>query len=134
VDDGVELPGLVDDGLDRLAGWPADSWDWTSSSVTRRSVPSRRAAASRSAAWVAFRLATAMAFHERLGAAPWVARTHVERARLLLATGSHDRALGLLADAGKITRRCGMSSLAADISSRTAPHPEAATTPAFPCR
>jgi DNA-binding SARP family transcriptional activator len=77
-------------------------------------------------------LATAMAFHERLGAAPWVARTHVERTRLLLATGSHDRALGLLADAGEITRRCGMSSLAADISSLTASHPEAATTPASP--
>jgi DNA-binding SARP family transcriptional activator len=79
-------------------------------------------------------LATAMAFHERLGAAPWVARTHVERARLLLATGNHARTLELLADAGKITRGCGMSSLAADISSLTASHPETATTPVFPRR
>ena len=73
-------------------------------------------------------LATALAFHERLGAAPWVARTYVEQARLLLATGSHARAPGPLAAAGKITTRCGMSTLAADISSLTASHPDAATT------
>jgi DNA-binding SARP family transcriptional activator len=77
-------------------------------------------------------LATALAFHERLGAAPWVARTNVEQARLLLATGNHARALRLLAAAAEITTRCGMSTLAADISSLTASHPEAATTPAFP--
>jgi hypothetical protein len=76
-------------------------------------------------------LATALAFHERLGAAPWVARTHVEQARLLLATGGHVRALRLLAAASKITKRCGMSTLAADISSLTASHPDAATSPAF---
>ena len=78
-------------------------------------------------------LATALAFHERLGAAPWVARTRVEQARLLLATGGHARALQLLAAAAQITRQCGMTTLAADISSLTASHPEAATTtPAFP--
>jgi hypothetical protein len=68
-------------------------------------------------------LATAMAFHQRLGAAPWVARTYVERARLLLATGGRARAPELLAAAGKITKRCGMSTLAADISSLTASIP-----------
>ena len=72
-------------------------------------------------------LATALAFHQRLGAAPWIARTRVEQARLLLATGSHARVPGLLATAGEITRQCGMSTLAADISSLTASHPEAAT-------
>jgi hypothetical protein len=78
-------------------------------------------------------LATALAFHQRLGAAPWVARTCVERARLLLASGGHARALPLLAAAGRITTRCGMRTLAADISSLTASHPDAATsTPAFP--
>ena len=76
-------------------------------------------------------LATALAFHQRLGAAPWVARTHVERARLLLACGSNARALRLLAAAGKITTRCDMSTLAADISSLTASRPDAATSPAF---
>ena len=80
-------------------------------------------------------LATALAFHERLGAAPWVARTEVEQARLMLATGGHARAPGLLAAAGKITRQCGMSTLAADIRSLTASHPEAATaTPVCPDR
>jgi ATP/maltotriose-dependent transcriptional regulator MalT len=69
-------------------------------------------------------LATALAFHKRLDAAPWVARTHVERARLLLATGGQDRALELLAAAGKISKRCGMSTLAADISSLTASIPK----------
>ena len=77
-------------------------------------------------------LAIALAFHERLGAAPWVARTHVEQARLLLATGGHANALRLLAAAGKTTRQCGMSTLAADISSLTASHPEAATTKCVP--
>ena len=78
-------------------------------------------------------LATALAFHQRLGAAPWVARTHVEQARLLLATGGDDRALGLLAAAGTITKRCGMSTLAADINSLTTSRPQAATTtPASP--
>src|SRR5262249_35633485 len=72
-------------------------------------------------------LATALAFHERLGAAPWIVRTNVEQARLLLATGNHARALRLLAAAAEITTRCGMSTLAADISSPTASHPEAAT-------
>src|SRR5215472_5026545 len=60
-------------------------------------------------------LATALAFHERLGAAPWIARTHVEQARLLLATGNHARALRLLAAAAEITTQCSMSTLAADI-------------------
>jgi len=77
-------------------------------------------------------LATALAFHQRLGAAPWIARTHVEQARLLLATSGHARALRLLAAAAEITTRCGMSTLAADISSLTASHSEAATTPALP--
>jgi hypothetical protein len=76
-------------------------------------------------------LATAMAFHQRLGAAPWVARTHVEQARLLLATDGHDRALELLAAAGKITKRYGMSTLAADISSLAASIPKPPT-PSFP--
>jgi hypothetical protein len=75
-------------------------------------------------------LATAVAFHQRLGAAPWVARTHVERARLLLATDGHDRALELLAAAGKITKRYGMSTLAADISSLTASIPKPPNPPA----
>jgi len=74
-------------------------------------------------------LATALAFHQRLGAAPWIARTSVEQARLLLAAGNHARALRLLAAAAAITKRCGMSTLATDISSLTATHPEAATTP-----
>src|SRR5262249_6892911 len=73
-------------------------------------------------------LATALAFHQRLGAAPWVARTHVEQARLLLTTGNHARALRLLATAAEITTRCGMGALAAEISSLTASHPRAATT------
>jgi hypothetical protein len=77
-------------------------------------------------------LATALTFHERLGATPWVARTHVERARLLLAADGHARALGLLAAAGKITRQCGMGTLTADIRSLTMSHPDAATTPGFP--
>jgi DNA-binding SARP family transcriptional activator len=77
-------------------------------------------------------LATALAFHQRLGAAPWIARTNVEQARLLLAAGNHARALRLLAAAAAITTRCGMSALAADISSLTASHPEAATTPDSP--
>ena len=76
-------------------------------------------------------LATALAFHERLGAAPWIARTHVEQARLLLATGGNARALRLLAAAAEITTRCGMSTLAADINSLATSHPEAAN-PAFP--
>jgi hypothetical protein len=59
-----------------------------------------------------------------------VARTHVELARLLLATGGHDRALELLAVAGEITKRCGMSTLAADISSLTASIPKPPTAPA----
>ena len=77
-------------------------------------------------------LATALAFHQRLGAAPWVARTNVEQARLLLATGNHARTLRLLAAAAEITRQCGMSTLAADIGSLTASHPEVATSPAAP--
>ena len=74
-------------------------------------------------------LATALAFHERLGAAPWIARTTVEQARLLLTTGNHARALRLLAAAAEITTRCGMNTLAADISSLATSHPEAPTTP-----
>ena len=77
-------------------------------------------------------LATALAFHERLGAAPWVARTRVEQARLLLATGGHARMPGLLATAGEITMQCGMSTLAADISSLTASHPDAANATQHP--
>ena len=77
-------------------------------------------------------LATALAFHERLGAAPWIARTTVEQARLLLTAGNHARALRLLAAAAEITTRCGMSTLAADISSLATSHPEAATTPLSP--
>jgi len=77
-------------------------------------------------------LATALAFHQRLGAAPWVARANIERARLLLATGNHARALQLLAAAAEITRQCGMNTLAADIGSLTASHPEVATGPASP--
>ena len=77
-------------------------------------------------------LATALAFHQRLGAAPWIARTRVEQARLLLATGSHARVPGLLATAGEITRQCGMSTLAADISSLTASHPDAANATQHP--
>jgi hypothetical protein len=76
-------------------------------------------------------LATAVTFHQHLGATPWVARTHVERARLLLATDGHDRALELLAAAGKITKRYGMSTLAADISSLAASIPKPPT-PSFP--
>ena len=77
-------------------------------------------------------LATAVAFHQRLGAAPWVARANIEQARLLLATGNHARALQLLAAAAEITRQCGMNTLAADIGSLTASHPEVATGPASP--
>ncbi|HXZ74888.1 MAG TPA: hypothetical protein VEH31_29035 [Streptosporangiaceae bacterium] len=77
-------------------------------------------------------LATALAFHERLGAAPWIARTNVEQARLLLATGNRAPALRLLAAAAEITTQCGMSTLAADISSLTVSDPEAAAIPAFP--
>ena len=77
-------------------------------------------------------LATALAFHQRLDAAPWIARTRVEQARLLFATGNHARAPRLLAAAAEVTTRCGMGILAADISSLTASHPQAATTPASP--
>ena len=77
-------------------------------------------------------LATALAFHERLGATPWVARTRVEQARLLLATGRRSRTPGLLAAAGEITRQCGMSTLAADINSLTASHPDAANATQHP--
>ncbi len=77
-------------------------------------------------------LATALAFHERLGAAPWIARTNVEQARLLLGAGNHARALRLLASAAETATRCGMSTLAADISSLTASQPGAATMPAPP--
>ena len=76
-------------------------------------------------------LAAALAFHERLGAAPWIARTHVEQARLLLAAGGQARALPLLAAAGKTANRCGMSTLATDITSLTTHRHQAATaTPA----
>ena len=76
-------------------------------------------------------LATALTFHERLGAAPWIARTQVEQARLLLATGGDARALPLLAAAGRTASRCGMSTLATDITSLTTYRHKAATaTPA----
>jgi len=68
----------------------------------------------------------------RLAAAPWIARTNVEQARLLLATGNHGPALQLLAAAAEITTRCGMSTLAADIRSLAVSHPEAATIPLCP--
>ena len=77
-------------------------------------------------------LTTALAFHQRLDAAPWIARTRVEQARLLFATGNHARAPRLLAAAAEVTTRCGMGILAADIGSLTASHPQAATTPASP--
>lgn len=61
-------------------------------------------------------LAAALAFHERLGAPPWIARTRYEQAKLLIARGDHVAAGPLLAEAGHAADTLGMPALAADVA------------------
>jgi DNA-binding CsgD family transcriptional regulator len=67
----------------------------------------------------------ALALNRRMGAATWLARTAYEYARTLLAMGDRDRAEPLLAEAGAIAQRHGLTAVLA----RVRGHPPAAGGP-----
>ncbi|HEX5346328.1 MAG TPA: AAA family ATPase [Pseudonocardiaceae bacterium] len=64
-------------------------------------------------------LGDALAFHQRMGATPWVARTRFEQARLAIRRGRSADADGPLADATSVAQRLGMRALRQDLAALT---------------